>query len=147
MITLTDYFQSYDAGPKRDLRLEYATALTPDIERNAQRWVTIVNALLAKVGVPSPGLNSGWRPPAYNAKTPGAAKFSRHMSGEAGDLTDHDGTLDELLLADWERKRTDSLLTAFDLWMEHPAATKGWCHLQALPQPSFRTTGNRIFYP
>ena len=154
MITIDDYFQSYDAAPKRDLRREYALALTPDIERNAARWVATANLMLTHLGVHVEGLNSGWRPPAYNAKTPGAARFSRHMTGEAGDITDHDGMIDELLLHDWETNRTKdqpgkpvTVLAKFGFWMEHPSATKGWSHQQLTPQPSFKTTGNRVFYP
>ena len=74
-ITLTDYWMSRDA--------EYPTAMTPDIERHAQLTVSLVNELLDRLlaaGIrlkanPRTGtiVSSGWRPPAVNAATPGAA--------------------------------------------------------------------------
>jgi hypothetical protein len=112
---------------------------------NASDLLARVGALLAEpefLGIDAaqnPRQNSGWRTPLYNAGVKGAAKNSKHMSAQAIDLDDDDGALDEFLNSDRGRE----LLTRHCLWMEHPAATKGWCHLQSIPPPS----GNRVFYP
>ena len=152
MITETDYYQSHDDKPTRDLRTEYSTSMTPEIEANARRTITATNALLADLGVSVPGLNSGWRPPAYNAKVPNAKKFSLHMSACAIDVTDHEGLIDEMLLHDWQQCFAAgtpllSYLGKYNLWLEHPSQTKGWCHLQIKAQASYKITGNRVFYP
>lgn len=141
MITVDDYFMGR--------REKYSLALTPTIERNAHRLVNIVNALLAiamAAGVHVPlhpvtgtPVSGGWRPPVINAAAPNAAPNSRHMTGEAVDLYDPDGDLDEWLMTD----AGQSALARVGLWMEHPSATKGWSHLQSLPPRS----GRRTFYP
>lgn len=130
MITLTDYWMGRDK--------EFPLAMTPQIETNAIRTVSLVNALLARFGE-GRKVNSGWRPPAVNAKIPNAALNSKHMTGQAIDLADPDGDLDEWLLTE----AGQAALTEIGLWMEHPAATKGWCHLQTIPPKS----GRRVFYP
>ena len=37
----------------------------------------------------------------------------------------------------------DTVLKDLGLWLEHPAATKGWAHVQTKPPRS----GRRVFYP
>ncbi len=85
----------------------------------------------------APRQNSGWRTPEYNAGVKGAAKKSEHITGRAIDLDDDYGELDEFLFANRD------LLIQYGFWMEHPASTKGWCHLQTIPPRS----GNRVFFP
>ena len=135
MITREDYFgrQSWNPGP------------TPDVITNADELLIRVNALLDVInesfsGIEAamkPYINSGWRPAAYNAMVPGAAPKSKHITGQAIDLADPDGELDDLLI------HHTGLLEVAGLWMEHPLATKGWCHLQSVAPRS----GNRVFYP
>lgn len=130
-------------------RAQYGLALTPDIEREALRTVDLASKVLVQAGtfgvvLPLHPANrshvsSGWRPPAVNAATAGAAVNSRHMTGQAIDLYDPDGDLDEWLMTG----EGQATLTALGLWMEHPSATKGWCHLQTVPPRS----GRRVFYP
>lgn len=141
MITIVDYFMG-----RREL---HPLALTPDIERNALRMVELANSLLAQAlsyGVSVPvnpktgsQVSSGWRPPAVNAATAGAAVNSKHMLGQALDLYDPEGDLDDWLMTG----EGQAALAALGLWMEHPSATKGWCHIQSLPPGS----GRRVFYP
>lgn len=107
-----------------------------EIEASAQQIVQRVNGLLLAFGEPR-GVNSGWRPSAINAATPGSAQFSKHMTGQACDLADPHGDLDEWCLDNLE------ILEQLGLWLEHPAATKGWCHVQTVPPRS----GKRVFYP
>lgn len=130
MITRDDYFMGRD--------LSYPTDMTPDIERNAFRMIALANALLARFGE-GRKVNSGWRPPAVNAGTPGAARRSLHMTGQAIDLDDDDGMLDAWCLSDFGQAQ----LVDIGLWLEHPSSTKGWCHVQMVPPRS----GNRVFYP
>jgi hypothetical protein len=110
--------------------------LTDELRANAEEIVHKVNSLLLQFGEPRK-VTSGWRPPQVNAATPGAAKRSLHMTCEAVDLEDADGQLD-----DWCLERPE-VLQQLNLWQEHPAATKGWCHLQVVPPRS----GKRVFYP
>lgn len=136
MITLEQYWMGHTA------------ARSPEIERNAALTVELVNKLLAIAhvhGVDTPldprtgsNLTSGWRPAAYNATVPGAAVRSKHISAQAADLYDPEGDLDDWLIADYHHVMAD-----LGLWLEHPAATKGWCHVQTAPPNSKK----RVFYP
>lgn len=135
MITEEDYFG----------KVSYQWEPDAEVRRNAQKLLDRVNALLdalneAGTGIEAamrPSVNSGWRPAAYNATVPGAAVRSKHITGQAIDLRDEDGYLDEYLYAN------QKYLNLAGLWMEHPVATKGWCHLQTEPPRS----GNRVFFP
>jgi len=128
MITLTQYYMGRDQV--------YGHLLTQELRYHAMETVEKVNQLLLAFGEDRK-VNSGWRPPAVNNNTPGAASKSRHMTCQACDLEDADGDLD-----DWCMEHQDEL-TKIGLWMEHPAATKGWCHVQIIPPKS----GRRVFYP
>lgn len=140
MITLNDYFMGR--------RETHPTEISPGIERNAARTVELINSFIAfakVVGVEfetSPRtrtvVSSGWRPPSFNATVPGAAFRSLHMTGEAIDLFDPDGLIDEYAFS-----QTSGVLKDLGLWLEHPSATKGWCHLQTKPPRS----GRRVFFP
>lgn len=137
-ITLDDYWMGRDKS--------YPAELTDEIRRNAEHTVSLVNLLLfhaAKDGVVLIAsnkrslVNSGWRPPAINAATKNAAKKSNHMLGLACDVSDPTGSLDAWCMANLDE------LEAVGLWMEHPSATLGWCHLQTVPPRS----GKRVFQP
>lgn len=141
MISVLDYFMGR--------REQYPMSVTPELEANAAVIVERANKLLAQAltyGVhvpanPSTGsqVSSGWRPAAVNSSTPNAAPNSRHMTGQAVDLYDPDGDLDEWLMTG----EGQAALTAIGLWHEHPSATKTWCHVQTIPPRS----GRRTFYP
>lgn len=140
MITLADYWMGRDRS--------HAHQLGPDLRAEAARTVDLTNRLLVRAkgaGVklensPRTGsiVSSGWRPADINAGTPGAAVNSLHMRCQAIDLYDPDGDLDDWLLAS-----ADTALKDLGLWLEHPAATKGWAHVQTKPPRS----GRRVFYP
>lgn len=134
MITLTDYWMGRDK--------QYPKDLTPEIEKNAEVTVAKANLLLSKFREATSDtelrkVTSGWRPSAVNATTPGAAPKSRHMTGEAVDLADSEGDLDQWCIDHPE------VLEGIGLWQEHPSATKGWTHVQIVPPKS----GRRCFYP
>lgn len=141
MLTLQQYWNGYD---KR-----YPNELTTRINAEAAETVRVLNQLavaLQKAGIrlevsPKTGsiLTSGWRPEQVNSTTPGAAVRSLHILALAADLYDPEGELDEFLLSD----KGQAILVSLDLWLEHPSATKGWCHVQRKPPRS----GRRVFYP
>jgi len=139
VITLADYWMG------RDVR--FPLAMSPQLERNALLTVELANKLLVlakSAGLPIENnpkthtvVSSGWRPPDVNAATPGAAPKSKHITGEAIDLYDAEGNLDEWLLLNLQ------VLRAFGLWQEHPRAITSWTQVQTKPPRS----GNRVFYP
>lgn len=135
MITLEDYFDRMSRVANEEP--------SPEIRANAEGLLNAVNALLRDPAMKligaatNPVVNSGWRTIGYNASIPNAAPRSRHMTGEAIDLADPDGELDDALFYNQD------LLKTYALWMEHPLATKGWTHLQSAPPRS----GNRVFMP
>lgn len=138
-ITPTDYLMNRDQL--------YPNELTTEILKNIEQTCRKVNSLLAVMEAEGVSLeihpqtlciiSSGWRPPQINGQMKGAAPKSKHMTGEAVDLYDPEGSLDQFCL-----EKQDSL-ASLGLWMEHPLATKGWCHLQIVPPRS----GARVFYP
>lgn len=140
LITLDEYWMGRDKTHKSDL--------TPVIIANATRTVAAANKLLAIIAqswdvdldihpVNKSLVSSGWRPPAINAGVPGAAVRSKHMTGDAVDIYDPDGDIDEWCLDNLKQ------LESCGIWLEHPAATKGWSHWQTIPPRS----KNRVFYP
>ncbi len=123
MITLDDYWMGRDKI--------FANELTPALRANAEDLLRRVNALLAEFGE-TRQVVSGWRPPAVNAAIHGSAVRSKHMTCQAVDLSDPDGDLDE-----WCMEHQHILARPdIDLYLEHPSATKNWCHLQTVPPKS-----------
>ena len=127
----------------------YGRLLSLEDRRRAEIVVDCANILVqrARAGgivlVPHPTrgtgiVSSGWRPAAYNATVGGAAPNSKHITCQAIDIYDPDGDLDEWLMGDGQQTLID-----VGLWAEHPAATKGWTHVQTIPPKS----GRRFFYP
>ena len=127
-ITLAQYFMGRDA--------EHGAELTDTLRRNAEVMVTRANALLQRACVAC-AVNSGWRPRAVNAHVANASPRSRHLTCEAIDLADPHDRLDA-----WCMRHLDEL-EAIGLWLEHPDATPGWCHVQIVAPPS----GRRVFEP
>lgn len=128
MITLQEYFRGFDKT--------HAQELTEEIRTNAEDMVRKVNDLLGASGF-NRRVSSGWRPSEVNKAIPNAATRSKHMVGNACDLEDKDGKLDAWCMANFDE------LERIGLWVEHPSATKGWCHVQRVPPKS----GRRVFYP
>lgn len=132
MITLEDFYMGRD--------VKYAAELTGELRANAQVTVLRANRLLAHFGEDRK-VNSGWRPASVNAATPGAAKRSKHMLCLAIDLDDDEGDL-----CHWCLENLD-VLAEIGLWLEHPSATKGWCHVQTVPPGNPPKPDRRVFYP
>jgi len=136
MITLSEFYMGRDKA--------FASELTEEIRTNAAETVRRINAFLDLFYTHNPKaykrtVNSGWRPPAVNARTKKAAKKSKHMMCLACDLSDDDELLDKWCMSANGRKAMETI----GLWLEHPSATPRWCHLQTVPPNS----GNRVFYP
>jgi len=139
MITLEDYWMGRDK--------DYSLALSVQTRKNALMTVEVVNQFLQAAELAGiteyyhprtrSQVSSGWRPPAINSATAGASPTSHHMSGLAVDLYDPAGELDKFAMSNID------LLEDLGLWLEHPSATIGWCHLQLKPPRS----GRRVFYP
>jgi hypothetical protein len=128
VITLADYFMGRDAM--------HAAELSEELRANALQTVTRANALLERARVPVI-VNSGWRPQAINASIPNASPRSKHLTCQAIDLNDESDALDAWCLAHLD------VLESLGLWLEHPDATPGWCHLQIIAPRS----GRRVFMP
>jgi glyoxylase-like metal-dependent hydrolase (beta-lactamase superfamily II) len=133
VITLADYYMGRDAL--------YPDELTAELEANARTTVERVNELLERAGIVECTVSSGWRPAAVNAQVAGAAPRSKHIVCLAIDLDDEDGLLDA-----WCMEHLD-VLEAIGLWLEHPSATEGWCHLQSVQYGSWLPGRPRYFYP
>lgn len=128
MINLPQYWMGRDET--------YASELSIEILANATELLRRVNDLMDLFGQER-AVRSGWRPAEVNASTPNAAPFSKHMTGQAVDLDDPEGDLDQWCLDNANQ------LARLGLWQEFPGATKGWTHLQCVPPKS----GKRVFFP
>lgn len=128
MITAARFWQGRD--------VQYASLLTAELRANAAETIRRVNLLLTRAGFTKRDSRSGWRPPAVNAATPGAAPMSKHMKCQADDVEDNDKALQQWCMAHQD------VLEEIGLWMEHPRDTPTWCHLQTVPPGS----GKRVFY-
>ncbi|MES1986534.1 MAG: D-Ala-D-Ala carboxypeptidase family metallohydrolase [Pseudomonadota bacterium] len=129
-ISLNEYITASGMHPERLKSFE----LTAQIIINAKDLLAHVNPMLDFLGL-TPKVTSGFRPSSVNAALPNSAKKSAHMTGQAVDLEDKDGSLKE--------KCTPELLEKFGLYREATEACPGWCHLQTRVIPS----GHRIFMP
>lgn len=127
-LKLGDYYMGRDKSHRAEL--------TRELRANARETLRRSNRLLRRAGMMRK-VTSGWRPASINAAVPGAAKGSKHLSCLAIDLEDRNGALDAWCLAHPE------ILEELGLWLEHPDATPGWCHLQIQPPRS----GSRVFNP
>ena len=117
--------------------VKYRNEMTPAIIKDAWETVQKVNKLAVIAGWKDLVVSSGWRPAAVNAVIKGAAKKSLHLTGQAIDIADPDGSIDR-----WCIDNQNALEKA-GLWLEHPDATPSWCHLQTVAPRS----GNRVFRP
>lgn len=119
IINLSDYITASGKYPERTKSDE----LTKTVKDNAVVLLNKVNQLLEELGIKEAKVSSGFRPSAVNAKTKGAAKKSMHLSGRAVDLADPKHEIVHKILARPE------LLAKYELWLEDPASTPSWAHL------------------
>lgn len=95
-------------------------------------------------------VTSGYRTKAdhlriYKAKRVPESKIpwgSKHLSGQACDFADTDGSLKQ-----WVRDNESLVLNSFGLWCEHWKATDGWLHAQSVPYGSWKKGDSLWFWP
>ena len=132
MITREDYFMGRDKD----------SPPTEQMRKWADETIYRANLLLSRYYQANPEaektrVTSGYRTLAINSATPNSAPRSKHLTCQAVDLSDPDGELDDWCMDNQKQ------LEQVGLWMEHPSATKGWCHLQIVPPRS----GKTVFFP
>ncbi len=129
-LTLQDYFGA-----------AVLVAMNKTMRDNATFLLTHVNRLMRQFGQNRRVL-LGFAPTPdriFDAEQYMAFLPSRHQTAEAVDLADPEGDLDQWLLDN------QKLLESCGLWVEHPATTRGHCHLQCAPPKG--GTRRRVFYP
>jgi len=131
-LTIQDILTSSGKYPERPVKwpptkeiVSHATVLTTRLNRLGDYWERQLT------------LSSGYRPPAVNALTKGAAKGSLHQLCCAADILDPNGELAKFVMGDLP------MMEHIGLWVEDPFYTKGWLHVQIFPPRS----GNRVFKP
>lgn len=105
----------------------------PALEANLELLLSALNQFRSVYGKPM-RITSGFREPAHNQAVGGRPK-SAHLTCQAADIADTDRTLSNFCL------NNIPLLEKCGLWMEDPAKTVGWIHLQIRP------ASRRIFTP
>lgn len=103
---------------------------------NANTIVPRANELLSHFGQYR-ACNSGYRSLEDQMRINPHAPKSKHMVCAAIDLEDKDGKLKAFAV------NNQALLATIGLWMEAPASTPTWLHVQCLPPGS----GHRTFIP
>ncbi len=96
-----------------------------------------VRAAWAKPMIVTSGLRDDAKQAELIAQGKTRAKLSKHLSGNACDILDRDGSLAKWCL------HNEALLERIGLWCEDPEFTKGWVHFQIMPPRS----GKRFFIP
>lgn len=120
-ISLEEYIQSYRTA---------GLSISQEMLDNAITLISRVNRFMDSFGERR-SLYNGWKPAIDGNPN------SRFKTMQAIAILDYDGDLDQYCMDN------QKLLEACGLWAEHPATTRGWCHLQCVPPKS----GRRIFYP
>ena len=116
----------------KDREIEYP--LSPEFKENMKALLSKLDIVRFEWGKPLT-ISSGYRPGRFN-QVAGGAKNSAHLSCEAVDVVDATGDLADFL-------SNEERLKIYGLYLENPARTPGWCHLQTRATKS----GNRIFNP
>lgn len=135
-LTLNDWATSSNKYPDR----VKSSSFNSEVKANAEDLLKRVNALLKEIGWDKDvALSSGFRTPESNAKTPGSAKKSFHMSGKALDIVDDKNqTLGKLIRKLQNNQGANGILAKYGLMMEALEATKGrtsnWLHLDTAPR-------------
>ena len=138
VITVNDYFKGYTGhGGIKPIHHDRATILLDRVNTLLRRALETGKVDLETnpyTGTLIGGQrNGGWRPQECSIGAPNSA----HKTGEAVDVYDPDGDIDNCIM------EYQNWLTELGLCIEHPSATRGWCHLSTrLPK-----SGKRVFFP
>ena len=103
-------------------------------ELQLEELIRRMNIIRAAWGKPMI-VTSGFRLPSDQARINPKAPKSRHLTGNAVDISDPDGELYAWCV------KNEALLVEVGLWMEITGGN--WCHFQSLPPRS----GRRFFHP
>jgi uncharacterized protein YcbK (DUF882 family) len=127
MISMEDYITASGKYPERLKSPE----LTDEVKSNANLLLMGVSNFLKEIGIDPDKVkvSSGFRPSDVNASIKGAAKKSSHLIGNAIDLEDFDGKIDEAVA------KHSELLRKYGLFQENPDNTKNWCHIDRAVRP------------
>jgi uncharacterized protein YcbK (DUF882 family) len=109
---------------------------TPEQDANLAILLERMNKVRAAYGKPMT-VTSGLRSDADQARINPKAPKSKHLLGQACDIKDPNGELDEWC------KANVKLLEEIGLWIEDAAYTVGWTHFQIVGPKS----GRRFFIP
>jgi uncharacterized protein YcbK (DUF882 family) len=113
---------------------------TPEIDANLNILLEKANIIRSAYGKPMT-ISSGLRDAAQQQRLISEGKSnapkSHHLTGEAADILDQDGSLKIWV------KDNIKLFEDTGLWMEDFAHTPTWVHMQIVPPRS----GNRFFIP
>lgn len=107
----------------------------PELEENLQGLLDALNKFRTAYGKPMI-VSSGLRSSEHNQMI-GGRSASAHLSAQAADFRDADGSLAAYCLSHL------SFLEECGLYLEDPSYTKVWVHLQSRVVPS----GHRVFIP
>ena len=136
MLTEYNYLTASGKYPERENHKE----LTIELKANMNGFIPTINAFLTEIGLSDvEEVSSGFRPTDVNNKIPNAAKNSLHSRCLAVDFADPQGKIAK------KCKENPTLLKNYGLFLENPAYTKGWCHLDKSPTRSDRPS--RMFNP
>lgn len=120
---------------------KYKQDYTQEISDNLDKLLIPINKLRDAYGI-ALQVNSGWRPPAINLSTPGAAPHSKHMVGLAVDINDPNGKLRDWCLQNLQMMKDLGIYMEDFRWTS-VSNSGGWVHWQLGPPKS----GKRIFVP
>ena len=103
------------------------------------RRLNIIREVWGKPMIVTSGLRSDEAQEALIREGKTNATRSKHLTGEAADILDSDGSLKLWL----QTENGNQLLIDAGLWCESAHSTPNWCHFQTAPPAS----GNRWFIP
>lgn len=109
---------------------------TPEVQDNLNHLISVLNAIRDAYGKPlyiTSGLRSEEDQKRINPKAP----KSKHLTGQAADISDIDGKFWE-----WCQNNMD-LMINLNVYFEDTRYTKGWVHCQVVAPKS----GKRVFIP
>lgn len=113
---------------------------TPEIDANLKTLLDALNLLRITYNKPmivTSGLRSEAQQEGLIAAGKSNAHHSKHLIGQAADISDPDGTIKK-----WVTENED-LLARIGLWCEDFSSTPNWVHFQCVPPKS----GKRFFIP
>ncbi len=110
---------------------------TDDVtQANLDDLLEKLNAVRKLYGFPM-YINSGLRSMADQMRINSNAPKSKHLTGQAADIRDNDGTFWAWCMANMDAMKT------IGFWFENKGSTPTWVHMQTVPPAS----GKRIFNP